>query len=260
VVARGSPTPRKVLITGAAGLIGTVLMRGLGDRYELTGVDRALRRPPKVRRRNLVRPGSLSSLLEGADAIVDLAGIADDRAAWNDIWKNNLPATMNVLEAARAAGVRRYVFASSNHVTGMYERDPPYSAIVAGDYAGLDPDSTPLIGARTPIRPDGPYALGKVLGEAAARWSADAFDMSPICLRIGTVNAEDRPRKPRDFATLLTHADLLRLVECALEARADLGFRVYYGVSRNTWRFWEIEDAADEIGYHPQDDAEAFRA
>jgi nucleoside-diphosphate-sugar epimerase len=260
VVARGSQTPRKVLITGAAGLIGTVLTRGLGDRYEITGVDRARRRPPNVRRRNLARPGSLPSLLDGADAVVDLAGIADDRAAWRDVWKNNLPATMNVLEAAREAGVGRYVFASSNRVTGMYERDAPWSAIVAGDYAGLDPGSIPLIGPRTPIRPDGPYALGKVLGEAAARWHAEAFGLSAICVRIGTVNPDDRPLKPRDFATLLTHADLLRLVECALEARGDLGFRVYYGVSRNTWRFWEIEDAADEIGYHPQDDAETYRA
>jgi uronate dehydrogenase len=260
LVARGSQTPHKVLITGAAGLIGTVLTRGLGDRYAIVGVDRAFRRPPKVHRRNMARARFLAPLFDGADAVIDLAGIPDHRAAWQEVWKNNLPATINALEAARQAGVRRYVFASSNHVTGMYERDQPYSAIVAGDYAGLAPGSIPRIGARTPLRPDGPYALGKVLGEAASRWYADAFGLSAICLRIGTVNAEDRPLKPRDFATLLTHADLLRLVECALEAGDDLRFGIYYGVSRNTWRFWEIEDAAEEIGYHPQDDAEAFRA
>ena len=207
----------------------------------------------------MARPRSLAAVFEGADAVVDLAGIADDRAPWRDVWKNNLPATTNALEAARRAGVRRYVFASSNRVTGMYERDPPYSGIVAGDYDDLVPSSIPLIDARTPLRPDGAYALGKVLGEAAARWYADEFGLSAICLRIGTVNAEDRPLKPRDFATLLTHADLLRLVGCALDARDDLGFRVYYGVSRNTWRFWDIADAAEEIGYDPQDDAERFR-
>jgi len=259
VVARGSQTPRKILITGAAGLLGTVLMGGLDGRYRVAGVDRALRRPPNVRRRNLARSRSLAAIFEGADAVVDLAGLADDKAAWRDVWKNNLAASMNSLEAARRAGVHRYVFASSNHVTGMYEREPPYSAIVAGDYAGLDLGSIPLISERTPLRPDGAYALGKVLGEAAARWYADEFGLSAICLRIGTVNEANRPLKPRDFATLLTHADLLRLAECALEARADLDFRVYYGVSRNKWRFWEIEDAADEIGYHPQDDAERFR-
>jgi hypothetical protein len=106
-----------------------------------------------------------------------------------------------------------------------------------------------------PVRPDGAYALGKVLGEAAARWYSDAYGLAAICLRIGTVNAEDRPLQPRHFATLLTHADLLRLVEAALTA--DVRFAVCYGVSRNTWRFW---DTSNEIGYEPQDDAERYRA
>jgi uronate dehydrogenase len=254
VVARGSPTPQRILITGAAGLIGTVLMRGLEGRYELVGVDRALRRPPNVRRRNLARSRRLAALFAGADAVVDLAGFPSDRTPWKDVWRNNLPATLNVLEAARRAGVRRYVFASSNHVTGGYELDAPYSAIVAGDYAGLDPTSLPLIGADRPVRPDGAYAVGKVLGEAAARWYADAYGLSAVCLRIGTVRAEDRPLQPRHFATLLTHADLLRLVEAALTA--DVRFAVCYGVSRNTWRFWDL---ANDIGYDPQDDAEQYR-
>ena len=257
MVAGGSPPPHKVLITGAAGLVGTVLMRGLEGRYDLAGVDRARRRPANVRRRNLARSRRLAPIFEGADAVVDLAGLSSDRTDWKDVWRNNLPATLNALEAARDAGVRRYVFASSNHVTGGYEQESPYSAIVAGEYEGLDPASIPLVGTGWPVRPDGAYALGKVLGEAAARWYSDAFGLSAICLRIGTVNAEDRPREPRHFATLLTHADLLRLVECALAA--DVRFGVYYGVSRNTWRFWDIADAAAEIGYEPQDDAEDFR-
>ena len=233
-------------------------MRGLEGRYAVSGVDRALRGPPNVHRRNLARSRRLAPIFEGADAVVDLAGLPDHRTNWKDVWRNNLRATLNVLEAARQAGVGRYVFASSNHVTGGYEREPPWSAIVAGDYEGLDSASIPLIGTGWPVRPDGAYALGKVLGEAAARWYSDAFGLSAICLRIGTVNAEDRPRRPRHFATLLTHADLLGLVECALAA--DVRFGVYYGVSHNTWRFWDIANAADELGYDPQDDAERYRA
>ena len=229
-------------------------MRGLEGRYDLVGVDRALRRPPNVRRRNLARARRLGSIFAGADAVVDLAGLASHRTGWKEVWRNNLRATLNVLEAARRAGVRRYVFASSNHVTGGYEREPPYSAIVAGEYTGLDPEWLPLVGTNRPVRPDGPYALGKVLGEAAARWYSDAYGLSAVCLRIGTVNAEDRPLEPRHFATLLTHADLLRLVESALTA--DVRFAVCYGVSRNTWRFWDI---SNEIGYEPEDDAERYR-
>jgi hypothetical protein len=81
-----------------------------------------------------------------------------------------------------------------------------------------------------------------------------------ICLRIGSVNAENRPRNAREFATLLTHGDLVRLVDCCIRAPADFGFAIFYGVSANTWRLWEIADAEQAIGYRPADDAEAFRA
>lgn len=257
---RGSTRPRRLLITGAAGLIGTVLMQGLEDRYAIAGIDRARRRPKNVMRVDLAKSkGVHGRRYEDADAIIDLAGIPDTTTAWNAVWKNNIPATMNSLEAARRAGVRRYIFASSNHVTGMYEREWPWSAIVDGEYTGIDPDSIPQIRASSPVRPDSAYAAGKALGEIAARWYSDAHGLSAICLRIGTVNRADRPEAARHFATLLTHRDLLRLVECALEAPAELRFGVYYGVSRNTWRFWDISDAAADLGYDPQDDAERFR-
>ena len=247
------------MITGAAGLLGTILARGLGDRYEVTGIDRTPGRARHVSRADMARSRSVDGLFRGADAVVDLAGLPQADTPWRDVWKNNLPATMNALEAARSAGVRRFVFASSNHVTGMYEQEPPYSSIVRGAYDGLDPAATPLIEPSWPIRPDGPYALGKALGEAAARWYADAFGLSAVCLRIGTVNADDRPLEPRHFATLLTHADLLRLVQSALAAPDELRYGVYYGVSANKWRIWDVTSAREELGYFPRDDAEAFR-
>jgi nucleoside-diphosphate-sugar epimerase len=247
------------VITGAAGLLGTILSDGLGDRYEITGIDRDRGRARHVHRADMARSRSVEGLFRGADAVVDLAGLPAADTPWRDVWRNNLPATMNALEAARRAGVRRFVFASSNHVTGMYEREPPYSSIVGGAYDGLDPAATPRIGPGWPIRPDGPYALGKALGEAAARWYADEFALSAICLRIGTVNAEDRPLRPRHFATLLTHADLLRLVEGALTAPDELRYGVYYGVSGNKWRIWDETSAREELGYVPTDDAEALR-
>jgi nucleoside-diphosphate-sugar epimerase len=248
----------KVMITGAAGLLGTVLSRSLSGRYEVDGIDRARGGGRHVRRANMAKSRSVGSLFRGADTVIDLAA-SPHGTSWRGVWKNNLPATLNALEEARRAGVRRFVFASSNHVTGMYEQDPPYAAIVTGAYAGLDPTSTPLIAPTWPIRPDGAYAVGKALGEAAARYYADAFGLSAICLRIGTVNPESRPLRPRHFATLLTHADLVRLVECALTAPDQLRFGVYYGVSRNTWRIWDLGTAQEELGYEPEDNAEAFR-
>jgi uronate dehydrogenase len=116
-----------------------------------------------------------------------------------------------------------------------------------------------LLDARAPIRPDSPYGAGKAFGEAAARHYADQHGLQAICLRIGTVKSDDRPTRPRHYATLLTHADLVRLVAAALEAPEELRFAVVYGVSANTWRFWDVADAEAAIGYVPQDDAEAFR-
>ena len=247
------------MITGAAGRIGTVLRQGLGEGFIVSGVDRQRTREPEVKRVDGTRAKALEKAFAGAEAVVDLAANPEADAPWGEVWKNNLRLTMNALEAARQNGVRRLVFASSNHVTGMYEQDDPYAAIVAGDYSGLEPGAIPLIDAATPVRPDGPYALGKVFGEAAARYYSDAFGLQAICLRIGTVLAEDRPTQPRHFATLLTHGDLVRLCRCALHAPEELRFAIYYGVSDNTWRFWDISGARGEIGYVPQDDAERLR-
>ena len=248
------------MITGAAGLIGGLLAERLGERFSVIGIDRGAPRRSGFRRVDMTKRRGLDSLFDGFDTVIDLAALPGERRPWADVWANNLPATFNALEAARLGGVRRFVFASSNHVTGGYEREPPYASIVAGEYDDLDPADTPLIDVSWPLRPDGPYALGKVLGEAAARYYSDEHGVSAICLRIGTVNREDRAVSPRHFATLLSHQDLFRLVEAALRAPAELRFGVYYGVSRNTWRFWAIDDARDQIGFEPQDDAERFRA
>ncbi len=195
----------------------------------------------------------------GVTAVIHLAEHSRVATPWADVSASSIPSTMNALEAARRAGVRRFVYASSHHVTGMYEEEEPYRSIVAGDYAGLDPNAVPLLDSGGPVRPDGPYAIGKVVGEANARYYSDRFGLQVICLRIGEVKAEDRPTIPRHFATLLSQADLVRLMVSALEAPADVRFGIYYGVSANTWRFWDVSNARQTIGFEPQDDAERFR-
>jgi nucleoside-diphosphate-sugar epimerase len=117
----------------------------------------------------------------------------------------------------------------------------------------------PRLGADAPIRPDGPYAVGKALGEAAGRFYSDEYGLSVICLRIGHVNLDDRPKEPGQFATLLSHRDLVELVRCCLAAPPTLRFGVFYGVSANRWRFWDIEAARAAIGFEPRDDAERIR-
>jgi nucleoside-diphosphate-sugar epimerase len=109
-----------------------------------------------------------------------------------------------------------------------------------------------------PVRPNGPYGIAKACGEAAARYFSDKFGMSVICLRLGTVDRGDgQPHAIRQFATLLTAGDLGHLYECAVSAPER--FAVFFGVSDNTWRFWDIADAERLIGYQPQDNAENWR-
>ena len=249
----------RVLVAGAGGLIGSILWEGLGGQHALSGIDLRRDRTRGIRRADVRRARSIRRAFGEVDAVVDLATGSTVDLSWDQV-EADINGRVNILEAARLQGVRRYIFASSSHATGMYELDEPYASIVAGAYDGLDPASVPLIGTDWPLRPDSPYGVGKAFSEAAVRYYSDQYGISCICLRIGTVRREDRPKVPRHYATLLTHSDLIRLVGCALGASPELRYGVYYGVSANTWRFWDISNATEELGYEPQDDAERFRS
>jgi uronate dehydrogenase len=251
-----------VVITGASGVVGTILRHGLAREFDVRGVDR--RAPgdtggPPVRRANLVHPGSARRALAGADVVVALAGNPSTRATWSDLRRRDLRIVWNTLQAARVNGTRRVILASSNHVSAGYERDHPYRDIVAGEYGQLSPGDVPRITVDMAVRPTTAYGVGKVAAEAAGRQVAETDGPSVISLRLGTVRRTDRPEEPRHYATLLTHRDLVALVERSIDAPPDLRFGTFYGVSGNTWNFWDIADAHRRLGYVPADDAEAWR-
>ena len=255
------PGKKRVLITGAAGLIGRALSVALGDDYVVSGLDV---RPvsgssSSILVADMSGTGALDQAFEGKDVVIDLAAVTSHVTPWDAVYKNNIASTYNALEASRRAGVRRIIFASSNHVTGMYERQHPYSAIVAGRYEGLDRSAIPYITTSMPICPDSPYGISKAFGEAAGRYFSDEYGMSVICLRIGSFTGEGRPRSTRSFATLLTPRDQTQLVTRCIEAPDSIRFAVFYGVSDNTWRFWDISDAMEVVGYQPQDNAEDLK-
>ena len=253
------PDKKRVLITGASGLVGSVLRGGLSEDYELSGVDMQPIPGFDSLVADMTDLDAILPTFEGKDVVIDLAAIPDRDTSWEHVHRNNISSTRNALEAARRTGVKRVIFASSNHTTGMYENDRPYSDIVEGRYEDLDPKETRQITVDLPIRPDGAYGIGKAFGEAIGRYYSDEFGLSVFCLRIGTLNKEGRPLVPRQFATLLTHDDLIHLVEKCIEAPEDLRFGIFYGVSDNKWRFWDIENSRQAIGYHPNGNAEAWR-
>ena len=253
-----------LLITGASGLIGSVLRTHLGEtgRYAISGVDARPLDDDSLASFTLADCfdyDDMAPAFEGQDAVVHLAANAPVETPWPDVLRNNIASTHNVYEAARQHGVKRVVFASSNHAVGNFELDEPYKSIGIGDYSLInnDPANIPQVDHHVPIRPDSDYGVSKVFGEATGRYYNEHFGLEVACLRIGSVVPQNRPTNIRAYATWLSHRDLAHLVDRCLTA--DLSFEIFYGVSNNRWRFWDIDHARKTIGYNPQDRAENFK-
>ncbi|MWK35382.1 NAD-dependent epimerase/dehydratase family protein [Actinomadura sp. J1-007] len=226
-----------MVLTGAAGRVGAVLREPLGrvvrrlvlvDRVEMS----ARGTNEEVRQGAVEGVEDAMRVVEGADAIVHLAGVSDE-APLESLLDGNVLGTHHMLEAARRTGVRRVVLASSNRLTGFYPADQEVSVDM-------------------PVRPDGLYGVSKAAVEALGRLYADKFGTEVVCLRIGSMEAE--PTEPRHLSTWLSPRDCAGFVEAALTVEG-VGFLAVYAVSANTRRFWELDE---RIGYVPQDDAERF--
>jgi uronate dehydrogenase len=232
---------QRVLITGAAGGIGSVLRAGLAGRYSLLRLAdvKPCGAAGKGEEEVIADFSGLDAALAATrdiDSVVHLAGVPRE-AEWERILPNNIVGTCNLFEAARHNGVKRVVFASSNHVTGFHRVGRP-----------VDPTLPP--------RPDSRYGVSKVFGEALGRLYADKHGLSVACLRIGSFR--ERPLNARELRTWISHRDTVQLVRRCIEAPA-FHFIVLYGVSANTRNEWR-DDAARLIGYRPQDNAETFAA
>jgi uronate dehydrogenase len=215
-----------VLVTGSSGTIGTALMQRLpGLGWEARPFDRA-------NGQDITVAADLDAAAIGVDAIVHLAGQATE-ATWPVIRDANIEGTFQVFEAARRNGVRRIVYASSNHAVGF----TPVSK-------QLPPDLPP--------RPDTLYGVSKVFAEALGRYYVDRYGMQVACIRIGTF--EPLPPDNRSLSTWLSPDDCARLVDACLRA-PDLTYALLWGISNNTRRAWSL-DSALALGYRPQDDAE----
>ncbi len=233
-----------VLLTGAAGLIGTVLRGGLPERgwgvRSLDVVPVEERRPGEEQVvADVTDLPALVGAARDASAVVHLAGIATE-STWPAIAHTNIDGTYCVLEAARRAGVRRVVLASSNHATGYTPR----------------PDGGLLREVDAPPRPDTYYGVSKVTMEALGSLYADRYGLDVVCLRIGSAFPE--PTTTRQLSTWLSPGDTVRLVDAALRTPSP-GFAVVWGVSANTRNWWDLT-AARGLGYEPEDDAERYAA
>lgn len=229
---------RRVLITGATGGVGLHLVAGLGDEYELIQQGRTPRTPEQeevLRRADIEIYGEVLALMEGVDTVVHLAGAASPESTWEDVLGSNIVGQRNVLEAAREAGVRRVVLASSNHAMGMYDRKEEWPVY---------PSDLP--------RGDSLYGVSKIFGEALGRFYHDQFGLDVLALRIGWV-ADDPLEAEEDVlrAMWLSPGDCVRVVRCAIEAETRFG--LFYAVSDNPNRRWSMTNTMLELGYRPRD-------
>jgi NAD+ dependent glucose-6-phosphate dehydrogenase len=249
-------TPKKpVLITGGAGLIGRLLVERLSAHYALTAFDLhgVLGLPSVVG--DLTDFPAVLHACQGQDTVIHLAADPRVDSPWASNLSTNIVGTYHVFEAARQAGVRRVVVASSQHATGGFYREEPYKAITEGRYQDVPP-SYALLDETCPIRPDGYYGTAKAFGEALGSYYWDYHGVSSLHLRIGWVLATDDPTgSPLGLTLWLSHRDVVQIVQRCLEAPASLGYDVFYATSDNTWKIWSIARAQQRLGYQPEDRA-----
>lgn len=253
-------TARNVLITGMSGLIGGVVYEHLNSvgKYVLSALNRRDVPGVKLWRADIADLDAIRPAFEGVDVVVHLAAMAQGDAAWEEVLEPNIIGTYNVFEASRQAGVKRIVYASSGSTINRWELDYPYSALAQGRYDEA-PETWEKITHKSPVRPDGLYGASKVWGEALARHFSDNCGISTICVRIGAVTAENRPRQPREFAVWCSHRDIAQMVEKCIEAPDSVRFDIFYAVSNNKWGYRDFSHASEVIGYEPQDSAESHR-
>ncbi len=232
---------RRLLLTGAAGTLGRVLRPRLGtlcehlrlsDRADLGAAAPGEELHPAA----LEDRAAVLALLDGVDAVVHFGGVSTE-AAFDPILQANIVGVFNLYEAARHHGVRRIVFASSNHVVGFYRQSE-------------------VIDSHAPPRPDTLYGVSKAFGENLSRMYFERYGIQTVCLRIGSATPE--PLNRRMLASWLSHDDLERLVVASLTAPCA-AHTVIFGTSDNDTRWWDNTRAA-HIGYRPQDSSEPFRA
>ena len=233
---------RKLLITGAAGRIGSVCRQRLGhiaETIRLTDLNDlgALAEHEEAVTCDLGIQEDVLSLVEGCDGVIHLAGFPNE-ADWHTLRHANFDAVVNLYEAVRlASGTPRVLFASSNHAIGFYQQSER-----------LDESTLP--------RPNSMYGVSKVFGEGVASLYHDKFGIETAILRVGSCFPE--PQNHRALATWLSYDDLIRLIECVFSVSV-LGCPVIYGASNNDASWWDNSHVS-YLGWKPRDNSEVFRA
>jgi uronate dehydrogenase len=241
IVSNTAPLVKRLLLTGAAGGLGLELrtrLKPFCESLRLSDIVEMVSAGPaeEVKVCDLADKAAVDELVKGCEAIVHLGGISTENS-FEAILEANIKGVFHVYEAARRHGIRRVIFASSNHTIGFYKQGQ-------------------VIDADSPKRPDSYYGLSKAYGEELSRFYFDRYGIESACLRIGTCFPE--PKDRRGLVTWLSYNDLTELIRCCLSVKT-LGHTIVYGASDNRDKWWDNRLVA-HLGFKPQDNTEAFRA
>lgn len=251
-------TQKLILVTGMSGLIGEAVRKQLAGKYVLSALNRRSVPEVECHQADIADLEAIQPAFVGKDVVVHLAAVARRDATWEEVLHHNIIGTYNVFEAARRAGVSRIIYASSGATIAGWEQEMPYKAIVEGHYEQV-PATWSKLTHESPTRPTGLYGCSKIWGEALARHLTDTSPLSIICLRIGAVNREDRPQQTRQFSIWCSQRDIVRMIECCIEAPPSVRYDIFYVVSNNRWSYRDLEHARQVVGFEPQDSADQYR-
>lgn len=252
----------KIFITGAFGIVGTALADLPGDKafFDKTVPNQFLGEPNVVQG-DIQDRALLEQSMNGCTAVIHLAASSMVQSSWEEVLINNILGTRAVLEAAKVVGVERVVFASSNHVVGMYEEDKKPKIYEPGHGIMLTKETAP--------RPDSLYGVSKLFGENLGRYIAEKQDGPKFySIRIGRVLGEGHEYLEHEYweedekrtrAIWLSRRDLGQLVRGCLNYDGPQ-FDIFYGVSNNPTRWLDIEYAKRQLGYMPQDSGARLKA
>ncbi|KUP22689.1 NAD(P)-dependent oxidoreductase [Paenibacillus sp. DMB5] len=234
---------RKLLVTGASGRIGNTIYQGLraDGRYDVIGADIEEDAAQGIVQMDIADEARMAELTQNVDTVLHFAWIKDEEDFLGKVLQGNVAGAYKLFEAAVQSGVKRIVFASSNHATGFYKTDEQ-----------VDPSD--------PYRPDSFYGLSKCYIELLGRLYADQGKISSFNIRIGNFPGDDRPHSERAGHIWISERDMLQLVICCIEAKEEMQYLNLYGTSANSDNYYDIAYLEKLIGYKPQDDgAELLR-
>lgn len=235
------PRMHRILLTGAGGGLGKVLRERLQPYADILRLSDISAMAPttgaheEVVLCDLADKQAVDALVAECDAVVHLGGVSVERP-FEEILEANIKGVFHLYEGARRHGVKRIIFASSNHVIGFHKQ-------------------TETLDANSQRRPDGYYGLSKSFGEDVAQFYFDRYGIETVSIRIGSSFPE--PANRRMMHTWLSYRDLTKLVEKSLFT-PSVKHTIVYGASANKAVWWDNSQAA-HLGFEPQDTSEVFR-